>query len=140
MSLRAPLLFLSIFASFLLSGGVLRAADSSDDREAKEAADEESAEKQLSEEAQNGKSYSGRFTLDINDKQPRDVIGSFATDTSATYLVKVSDQALMKRMIARDNQKCMLFGKLRNKGKYLVVTSIVEPAPTPLDHHKRGGM
>ena len=120
--------------------GSLRAEESAAEKEAKQAADEDSAEKQLSEEAQNGKQYSGRFMLDLSDTSIRDVVGSFSVEHGPKYLVKASDPALVRRLVARDAQKCVLFGKLRNNGKYLLVTSIVEAAPPPTDRHKRGGM
>jgi hypothetical protein len=137
MSPRIPLWLLSLLAAVSVTLGFchhLRAADSRDDRDARNVTDDDGGEKQ-SDDAP-ARNYSGRLTVEINDKQPRDVIGSFATDSGALYLVRSSDQALVKRLIARDNQKCVLFGKLRNKGKYLVVSSIVEASSEHVSRHK----
>ena len=138
--MRKRLLFLGMLVGFSFCvSTAIHAAETRDEREAKEAADEDAAEGQKGEENKDSKSYTGRFSVEINDKQPADVIGSLTTD-NATYIVRTTDQALMKRLIAKDRQKCVLFGKLRNKGKYLVVSSIIEPEPAVGERRKRGGL
>ena len=132
MNPRTRLFLLAMLASFsIVLCASLQAAESPGQREAREA-DDDSGDKVLPDDAQAGKNYSGRLTVEINDKQPRDVIGYFVTESGATYTVRSADQALLKRLVAHDKQKCVLFGKLRNNGKYLVVSSIVEEKERPI--------
>jgi hypothetical protein len=120
------------------------AEESQEEREAKQAADEAAAEKNLPEDQQYGKSYNGTLNLVVIDPtQPKPaVIGTFTIDKGATLQLKLAElnDSLMKRISLYDNKKCTLFGKLRNNGKYLIVSSIIEMANAPVMKRKRGGM
>jgi hypothetical protein len=118
------------------------AEESKDDAEAKQAAKEEDDEKKLPEDRQFGKPYSGTFSLyaaDPNQPNPQ-VVGTFTVDNGPTLLVKLNEPTVLKRLTVYDNKKCVLLGKLRNNGKYIVVSSVIEQAPTPAMRRKRGGM
>src|SRR5437868_15018085 len=116
---------LMIVASILCSACFLALAESQDEKEAKQAAAEEAAEKLLPEDQQFGKSYSGTFSLTNSDLQKSPIVGSFGVDKGGLYLVKLSDPSLLKRISIYDGKKCMLTGKLRNDSKYLVVTALI---------------
>ena len=110
------------------------------EREAKQAAAEDLAEKQLPEGQQFGKAYSGTFTLTNDDLKKSAVVGRYDVDNGASFLVKVTDSALLKRLALYDNKKCVVNGKVRNEGKYLIVTTLVEIGGAPPVRRKRGGM
>jgi hypothetical protein len=129
-----------LIASLAVAMSFAAAAESQAEQEAKQAAAEEAAEKLLPEDQQFGKPYSGTFNLSAKDDQNPQVIGRFAVDKGATYLVKLNDPGLLKRLSLYDNKKCTLTGKLRNEGKYLLVTTVIESAPTPPARRKRGGL
>ena len=112
------------------------------DPEAKQAADEDAAEKNLPEDAQMGKQYNGLFSTVLPDSTTPNpqVVGTFLADNGQTFLIKLVDPAIMKRLSLYDNKKVVLSGKVRNQGKYLVVIGVIETPPGPVMRRKRGGM
>ena len=125
-----------------LVAGVINAAESKPDPEAKQAADEEVAEKALPEDQRLGKQYSGTFSTVLPDSTTPNptVVGTFLADSGQTFLIKLVDPSIMKRLSIYDNKKVILTGKERNQGKYLVVIGVIEQPPAPVMRRKRGGM
>ena len=101
-----------------------------------------SAEKLLPEDAQYGRTYSGKFfALKVNDDTRFPAIaGTFTVENGPTYQVKAADKAMLNRLAALDKKKCILAGKVRNGGKYLLVSSVIEAAGAPVERRKRGGL
>ncbi|MCY3021072.1 MAG: hypothetical protein NTW87_18820 [Planctomycetota bacterium] len=117
--------------------------------EAKEAARED-AEDQALDLAQKIRTrqleFHGLFLLQA-DKENSAVVGTFVGDErdkqpNRTYLVKVEKEDLAKTLARYDGKKIALQGKLRNKGKYLLVAAVIEPAPGPARTERRalGGL
>ena len=125
-----------------LMAGFANGAEAQQDPEAKQAADEEAAEKALPEDQRLGKQYSGTFSTVLPDSSTPNpaVVGTFLSDGGQTFLIKLVDPAIMKRLSIYDNKKVILTGKERNQGKYLVVIGVIEQPPTPVMRRKRGGM
>lgn len=80
--------------------------------------------------------FSGTFLLpsDPSQKSDRGVVGTFITDKSdrnpeQTYLVKVVSDDVLKVLSRYDTKKVTVQGKLRNNGKYLIVSLVIEPPP-----------
>lgn len=132
---RIAVIFLMILA------GVCAAEETLDQKEAKEAAAEEAAERNLPEDQQFAKTFAGKLSLTTTDwKSDSLVIGTFSVENGPTYQLRLSSAALLKQLTAYDNKKCTLLGKLRNKGKYLIASSVIELSAKPVERRKRGGM
>jgi hypothetical protein len=124
-----------------LSGAACAEEETPDQKEAKEAAAEDAAEKALPEDQQFGKNFAGKLSLSISEvKTPDSVVGSLVLDNGTTYQLKLTDTITLKQLVPYDNKKCTLLGKLRNNGKYLLVCSVIDASAKPVEHRKRGGM
>ena len=70
-----------------------------------------------------------------------DVVGSLIDPSGRIYLLKLEKKDLLSTLTTFNNKTVALQGKLRNKGKYLLVQGVTEPgggaAP---DRKKRGGI
>ena len=136
-----------VLMTILLMAGAQRsrAEEASPADEAKEAAAEDEEEKSLSEADQilAIKSVRGKLTLNSSDggEDGADAIGMLTEDGGKIYLLKLEKMELLKTLRTFNGKTVALQGKLRNKGKYLVVSAVTEPgggaAP---DRKKRGGI
>jgi hypothetical protein len=130
-----------LISLLFFSAAAFAEEETPDQKEAKEAADEEAAEKALPEDQQFGKNYVGKLTLSVTEvKKPDSVVGSLVLDSGTTYQLKLSDTITLSQLMHYDNKKCTLRGKLRNNGKYLLVASVIDAGAKPVEHRKRGGM
>jgi hypothetical protein len=135
-SARATLVLLLIFAGFCAAE-----EETTDQKEAKEAAAEDDAEKLLPEDQQFAKTFAGKLNVTaIEWKSASLVVGTLVVENGPTYQLKIGSAVLLKQLTAYDNKKCMLLGKLRNKGKYLIVSTVIEAGAKPVERRKRGGM
>ncbi len=135
-----------VFIALTCCAPALKAEDAAPADEAKEAAAEVAAEKNLSEADQilAIKSVRGKLSLTGSDggDEGGDVIGLLTEiEGDKTYLLKLEKKELLTTLQKSNNTIVMLHGKLRNKGKYLIVSSISEigGAAAP-DRKKRGGI
>jgi len=131
-------------AALLAGSGVFAAEKSRKETpqevEAREAAEEEEAEQSLDSEALK-KLFEGKVSLysaDQSGERP-DVVGMFRTE-SATYLLKVQSPDLLAMLKQYDGKQATLNGKIRNKGKFLIVVSITQSGAAPLFVRRRGGI
>jgi len=126
----------------LLMAGLLAsavcAADKADKREQAEAKAEEEAEASLGENGAPGFSSAGRLALEPANGNA-EVVGTFHTDT-AQYQLKLADPALLQLLKKHDRKTVTLTGALRNKGKYLVVSGVIEPAAPGVVRKKKAGL
>jgi hypothetical protein len=86
--------------------------------------------------------FNARGKLDLYqhpDDQKPIVIGIFTADGKA-YEVKAGNEELLTKLQQYNGKLVSLAGKLRNKGKYLVVQSIVEGAGRPDSMRNRRGL
>lgn len=99
--------------------------------EAKEAAEEDSANV--------GKDFGGGYELIARGKfklyaegesENPQVVGLFSAD-GKIYQVKLENEGLKKELAPFNGKDVGLAGKLRNKGKYLVVQMLMNSAPPP---------
>ena len=144
MRLRNSLSAVMLAIAFMISGAVLT-AETQDEKEAKEAAAEEDAFNKAGEVEQMAaqKSMTGKFVLTPptdDDPNPK-VVGTFSLGVGQSYLVKVEHQVVLKKLAGYDNKKVTVRGKIRNQGKYLIVSEIMSgrEAP-PAERSKRGGL
>ena len=149
------LLFLGLTAGLAGTGPTL-AADAKDKQkdaqaEEKEAAKEDADEAAITDMAEQLRKYQhefhGTFLLpsDPSQKTGSAVVGTFVTDErdrnpNQTYLVKAEKgkEDIVKALTRFDGKKVAVQGKLRNSGKYLIVSLVVEPAPGPPRTERRG--
>ena len=133
------------------------------DAEAKQAAQEDADQMAEREKGIRGKyqrTFLGTFSgisdpsQNASKKLSPDVIGTFATNSNdpkpgREYLVKVENgnKSVLELLTRLDGKNLQVTGKLRvlspdGSGKYLVVSSVVEIAPTPppVEHRKNGGL
>jgi hypothetical protein len=99
--------------------------------EAKEAAEEDTANI--------GKDFAGGYELIARGKfklyaegesENPQVIGLFSAD-GKIYQVKLENEGLKKELAPFNGKDVGLAGKLRNKGKYLVIQMLMNSAPPP---------
>ncbi len=141
--------FVFVFAA--LSSPALKAEETPSDAasapgesEADQAAKEEENEKKLNEIEQINliKTITGRLALSGDPgADGGDVVGTIS-DTTKSYLLKLEKPELMQALKPYNGKTISLKGKLRNKGKYLVVSAVSEPssAGSAPDRVKRGGI
>lgn len=114
-------------------------------RKAKEAEIKEAAAEEEIERKRNAETavtlFEGRLTLYTPDKERSspDIVGEFESN-GKKYIVKLGAPDLMKDLVALDGKQGTINGKLRNKGKYLVVVSVPPPGAAPTYSRKRGGI
>lgn len=126
--------------------------------EAKQAAEEDAKEKADRRFGPAGRqtAFAGTFVKlsDASQQLSPDVVGSFVTDKSdmkpgRTYLVKVenNNKDVLQALMRFDLKKVRASGKLRvigpdGEAKYLIVSSVIELAPTPpaKERRKFGGL
>ena len=86
--------------------------------------------------------YAGRIDLDPieEDKPLPKTFGNFTVAKGgSTYAVKLSDPHLYKVLSPYNGKTVAVLAKLRNDGKYLVITGLVTAENTPKGVGKRGG-
>jgi len=110
-----------------------------DEREAKEAAVEDAS----SDRALMEQELVGTIKLNpVKDGEPLPkVLGTFTTATKSFQIKLLSDQ-LYGDLKKQDNKTTTVFGKLRNAGKYLVITRVgpSQAAEPPREKRSRRGM
>ena len=99
-------------------------------------ADEEAQEEDkltLDQKAKVCKVLNGILTIqgDLDDGNPEVVGALTCTDDQKIYLLKLESKDVIKVLQRNDNRKITLSGHLRNSGKYLVVTGLVEHQAGP---------
>ena len=108
--------------------------ESLEDKEAKQSAKEDEAERNGSEieQIRAKASFTGKVVLGTDglDQPGPGVVGSLTLADGQVFQLKPADQALLKKLTPLDGRTAMLQGKLRNGGKYLVVYEVV-PTPAP---------
>lgn len=113
------------------------------EKEAKDAAAEDAAENSAPESVRMNaiKTLEGRLVLLAPGESDNPaVVGTFTTPT-ASYLVKVADDNVLKAIQPYDKKSVPLQGRIRNEGKYFVVIGIVQKsAGGVIERHKRGGI
>ena len=134
-----------LFALTAMTSPALRAEEASSADEAKEAAAEDEAEKNLSEGDQILAIKMVRGKLALNGSSGgddgSDSVGSLTDDSGKVYLLKLANKELLNALMTYNNKNVALRGKLRNKEKYLVVSSIDDPSGSGApDRKKRGGI
>lgn len=123
----------------LMACGCLVAAEPNE-QERKEAQEEEEKESKLPEVEQIAltKAYMGTLQLIKNEENP-EVVGQLVT-TTGPMILKLSQPTLLKELVPFNQKTISLTGKLRNNGKYLLVTSVVGAPPPAFERKKRGGI
>jgi hypothetical protein len=132
-------MFALVLGLALLYAPRIHCADA-DDEETKEAREEIELESKLSEVEQIAlvKSFAGKLQLLRSDENPQ-VIGQLMT-TQGPIALKLEKPDILDELKPYNMKDVTLNGKLRNKGKYLVVTGL-HPAPPPgAERKKRGGI
>jgi len=81
----------------------------------------------------------GKFVLNDTDVEKPVVVGAFIAE-GKMYQVKIEREELRARLIPFNNKEVGLTGKLRNKGKYLVVQDITTDAVKPDAMRNRRGL
>ena len=114
------------------------------EKEAKDAAAEDEAEKAMPENQQMKaiKNVDGRLVLvPPEDKDANPAVIGTLTSATASYQLKLGEPALMAKLKTYDKKIVALQGRLRNEGKYFVVSGIVEKsAGGVVERTKRGGI
>jgi len=142
-SLAALPLVLGLFCLSCPVRGGEKDKASGQEKEAAEAAAEEEAEKKLDEmDSKRSVTLTGRFSRDAlaPEDTPPGVVGVFSATDGNLYLVKLADQGMLKLLCSYDKKDVTLAGKLRNKGKYLIVETVIAGEPKPLPRVKRVGI
>lgn len=131
-----------LIATVLLSlTGALSAAEKNNslqkqwDAERQEAQDEAQREEKLTleEKARMRSQFNGILTLqgDLGNGNP-DVVGALTcTDDQKVYLLKLENKEVIKVLQRNGNKKITISGRVRNSGKYLVVTGLIEHQAGP---------
>lgn len=154
-------LFFLVLALSLATTAVTHAGETLDlDAEAKQAAQEEADQKAERTQGVTGKyqrTFYGTFQrVPEATDQPRspEVVGTYTTNAAdrkpdRNYLVKVENgnKNLLEALKRVEGKKAEVTGKLRNinpegEAKYLIVTAVIEAAPTPTTGERRkfGGL
>jgi uncharacterized pyridoxamine 5'-phosphate oxidase family protein len=121
-------------------------ADKKREADNKQAAAEAEKEERLEMEDQLKikSQFNGVLTVqsDLEDGNPAVVGALSCSDDSKIYLLKVDNKDTLKILQSNDKQKVTISGRLRNDGKYLVVTGIIEHRPGPVRVSRRtlGGL
>lgn len=133
-SLGRPAVWAAFAVSFLFMGAPAGAADTKKDleaeKEAKQAAEEESREQRETGWAYKPVNLRGRISLlPIQDGDTANTVaGSFATQ-QGTFLLKFEKMDLRRLMLREYNNKDItLVGKVRNEGKYFVAVDANTPS------------
>ncbi|MGD0088839.1 MAG: hypothetical protein ABSE73_02865 [Planctomycetota bacterium] len=147
-----PLFFLGLTAG-LAGTALTHAADKPPDAkaEADQAAQEnqDDMDRRRNGGVQSQRMFHGTFLLpaDPSAQTNPDVIGTFVTDESdmkpnQTYLVKVEKglKEVTEALKRNDTKKLTVHGKLANAAKYLIVVSVIEPAPGAPVKEQRPGL
>ncbi len=105
------------------------------DAERREADEEAQREERLSieQKAKMKSLFNGVLTIqgDLDNGNPEVVGALTCTDDQRIYLLKLEAKDVIKVLQRNDNKKITLSGRVRNSGKYLVVTGLVEHQPGP---------
>lgn len=105
------------------------------DAERREADEEAQREERLSieQKAKMKSLFNGILTIqgDLDNGNPEVVGALTCTDDQKIYLLKLEAKDVIKVLQRNDNKKITLSGRVRNSGKYLVVTGLVEHQPGP---------
>jgi hypothetical protein len=132
---------LALFVLAALSNRTLNAEDAPDSAETKEAAEEDEAEKKLPETEQIQALKTVRGVLKLGAAEDNsEVVGTLTAESGDSYLLKLASKDLAKRLERYNNKNVTLTGKLRNKGKYLIVQNISDAAGGSSERTKRGGI
>ena len=122
-------LLASAFSLLLLLNTTLHAAEKQtpeEKAEAKEAADEDDRAAKIDGEVSDPLKYlvvKGTLTLDESAKGP--VLGTIS-GKDGTYQIKLENEAVRELLFKHNNKAVTLGGKLRNKGKYLLVRDVIQ--------------
>ena len=141
---RLTSIFLAL--TLLLNMCSLIAGEGKPKKETKEEIEAREAEaEEIAERDQLGKAvpttFAGKLVLNpINPGESQaQVVGSFSVEKGGLFPVKLRDPNLLKVLRTYDGKLISVYGKLRNQGKYLVISGVIAPAPTPKGFAKRGG-
>jgi len=117
------------------------------DTEAKRAAKEDEAERNAheTEQIQAAANFVGKVVMGTDglDQPGPGVVGSLTQADGRIFQLKLADQGLLQKLNALNDKKAVIQGKLRNEGKYLVVTAVsgtLTSGGSPPEMHKRGGI
>lgn len=141
-----------VAAILAMLAGTLYAAEKADnfqkrlDAERREAQDEAQREEKLTlaEQAKMRSQFNGILTIqsDLDNGNP-EVIGALTcTDDQKVYLIKLDSKDLLKVLQRNDGKKITLGGRMRNSGKYLLVTGMIEhqAGPPRIARRSMGGI
>ena len=116
------------------------------ERKEAEAEEQREAELTFEEKAKMRAQYRGILALQdgLDDGNP-DVIGSFTAEDaggSRIYMLKIENKELIRMLKTLDRKKVALSGKVRNGGKYLLVTGVTDQSGGPPRNRRRaqGGL
>ena len=139
---RRMLTFLSVFAALLFCAHAFSAEKKKDPKiEAEEKEAREEDEAVAGKDIAGGHEFTarGKFVLNDTDVENPVVVGAFVAE-GKIYQVKVEREDLRPRLALFNNKEVGLTGKLRNKGKYLVVQDITTDAVKPDAMRNRRGL
>ena len=110
-------------------------AEKQRDAENKAAADQAKTEERLEmvDQVKLRSVFNGVVTIqaDLDNNNPEVVGALTCTDDQKVYFLKVDNKDTLKMLQNNDNHKITICGRLRNEGKYLVVTGIIEHKAGP---------
>jgi hypothetical protein len=127
-----------LVASLLVPFSAIRSAeDTVADEEAKQAAEEKSAEDKLGDRLQ--VNFTGRLLLSAEKNENPDVVGVFQSSGRA-FLLKLEDSTLLGTLKTYNGKEVTLVGRPRNQGKYFLAWGIDLPSAPPVFTRTRGSL
>ncbi|HLX63056.1 MAG TPA: hypothetical protein VKX17_17435 [Planctomycetota bacterium] len=123
----------------LVLAGALCAAENNSS-ESSDAAAEEAEAATFDKEIRSpltGMAFEGTVIINKTEDQPG-ILGAFKTADSS-YLIKVENEAIGKELQALNSKQISVFGKIRNKGKYIVIVQILPMLEPPPSRRKTKG-
>ena len=133
---------LAVCAASVIGAGAFAAEKKKDPKiEAEENEAREEDEAVIGKDIVGGHEFTarGKFVLNDTDVEKPVVVGAFIAE-GKMYQVKIEREELRARLIPFHNKEVGLTGKLRNKGKYLVVQDITTDAVKPDAMRNRRGL
>lgn len=142
MNLKALVMHMALMF-LLLWSGISYAEDATQPvlSEAEESAAEDAIVADLPGEVESplrGMNFKGVFNAQTTDGQP-DLLGFFKNNDKSIQLVKADNDDVKKLLHQFDGKEITVYGKLRNKGKYLIVTNVLGEKDPPVNRRKKKG-
>ena len=117
------------------------AEESQAQSETEEAAAEDDAAAKLDGEVKSpltGIGVKGVYIAQPSDEDTPVILG-YLKNKDKVYLIKTADAEVRKALEKLSGKEVNLFGKERNKGKYLIVLNIIADEDKPVERRKRRG-